>query len=57
MSDDVLSYAGAAAELDTSPRGFARLLASGDGPVSFRVGKRRMFRKADIHAWIATRTA
>jgi Helix-turn-helix domain len=50
-----LSFAGAAARIETSPSTLARLLAAGDGPPSFYVGKRRMFREQDLQDWIASR--
>ncbi len=55
MSGRNLSFAGAANRLETSPSTLARLLAAGNGPPSFYVGKRRMFREQDVEGWIAVR--
>jgi excisionase family DNA binding protein len=41
-----------AARLHVSQATLFRFLADGKGPVSYKVGKRRLFRESDVLSWL-----
>jgi excisionase family DNA binding protein len=43
-----------AAHLHKSVRTLSRMIKDGEAPPSFKVGRNRLWREADVDAWLAT---
>ena len=58
MNNPITLMAGEAAKLlGLAPSTLAKLRLNGDGPIYCKLGRRVVYRKEDLEAWLATRVA